>query len=533
MIDQARGGPRCRYTLPLALLAVASFLLYAAGVLMLRQDRAPGWALEAEAAFPAAVSYLIYGTKLAAVDNNVWERFMHPNGMSVQEVLALTASKSIPPGPVDPTTTDGTGAGTDLFAIVAMAMFGMNILSLVLLYLLMTGIAAVAFALRYRDRRMIVIPLYFLAVTVMLLTPLGSSSAAVDQVPIGGQRYFVLAAFLPALHIFFEIVDSSPAAEARRTAHLLLLFVQTLLLFGALLVRSSTGYLVMVLLAAWAWRLYRERGQPAQLRVLLCKAGVSACACALSIAFVVTALPAYVHSGRLFGNFWHRAFSTLSVHPDWPFGNLAKVYDCTKYLPQGLSRKIPDANGQCVWLAYPPNAKRPPGDVNRDLYGGEYEKVVRQAYFYVLAHYPRQVFETYAFLKSGMIGHIITAAWDDLFELPRAPVPKGLFAAAAAQVLVFVAFVICVLLKYRSVIDWQMAIFPICFLFSLAPLYVAMASFATTLDTVFLMYSCLILAVLLGVQLVAQAIPHRAPKTSRAQPASAHSAPKTTEIESR
>jgi hypothetical protein len=507
MIDQARPGYRCRHAALLAVLAVASFLLYAAGVLMLRQDRAPGWALEAAGAFPAAASYLVYGTPLGAVDHNVEAKFFHPDGMSVQDVLALAASKSIPPGPVAPTTVDGIGAGTDVFATAAMAMFGVNILSVVLLYLLMIGITAVAFILRYRDRRLIVIPLYFLVVTVMLLTPLVNSAVAVDQVPIGGQRYFVLAPFLPALHIFFEIVDRSPAAGRQRAlANSLLLFIQMLLLLAALLVRSSTGYLVMALFAVWAWRLYQERRHPAQLRVLLRKAAIGAGALVLSVVLVVTALPAYVHSGRLSGNIWHRAFSTLSVHPDWPFGDLRSVYDCTKYIPQGLTGNSPDANGQCVWWAYPPNAKRPPSDVARDIYGGDYERVVRQAYFYVLIHYPRQVFETYVFVKTRMIRNVITAAWNDVFDLGHAPLPGKFFAVALAQLLVFVGFVVSVGRDERTVIGRQMAIFPVFFLFSLLPLYVAEANFATTLDTVFLMYCCLVLAAVLLVQVVVQAV---------------------------
>jgi len=295
MINRMRPKWHRFHTVLLALLAVTSFLLYAVGVLALRQDRIPGWALEGAGGVTAAVSYLVYGTPFGAVEHEVEAKFIHPGGMSVQEILALVAKKSIPPGAVDPTTIDGTGAGTDVFTIFAMAMFGLNVFSLVLLYLLMIGITVAAFMLRYRDRRLIVVPLYFLCVTVMLLTPLGASADAAISMPVGGQRYFVLAAFLPALHIFFEIVDPSAAANLKRQiANSVALFVQGLLLFAVLLVRSSTGYLVLLLFAAWSWRLYRGRGQPALLRALLRKTAILACAGAISIAAVVIALPAYV-----------------------------------------------------------------------------------------------------------------------------------------------------------------------------------------------------------------------------------------------
>jgi hypothetical protein len=496
----------------LTLLAVASYLLYAAGALALRQDRATGWGLEAQGAIPAAVSYLVYGTPLGAVDRNVEAKFLHPEGLRAQDTLALAASKSIPPGAFEPTTIDGTGAGTDVFAIFAMAMFGLNLLALILAYLVLIGIAAVAFVLRFRDRRLIAVALYFFVITIMLLTPLGTSPMALDQVPIGGQRYFVLASFLPALHIFFEIVDRSPpGGRKREIANSLLLFIQALLLLGALLVRSSTGYLVLALLAAWAWQLYRDRRQPAQLCMLLRKTAILVGACAISVVVVMTALPAYVQSGRLFGNVWHRAFSTLNVHPDWPFGDLAKVYDCTKYFPQGFNRERVDENGQCVWWAYPANAKRPYADVARDTYGGDYEKVVRHAYFYVLSHYPRQMFETYAFVKSGLIKKVIVSAWNDLFELAGAPVGAGLFVIAVAQFLVFVGFVVAVAITDRAVIDRQVAIFPVFFVLSLAPLYVAFATVPTAVDMVFLMYACLVLAVLWVLQLMRNAIASGAP----------------------
>ena len=511
MIDGSEVAPRRRYAALLAALAAASFLLYAAGVLALRQDRLPGWALEAEGPIPAAVSHLLYGTHFGAVDLNVEARFMRRGGMSVQEVLALAASKSIPAGSTNNTTIDGTGAGTDVFAIVAMAMFGPHLLSLVLLYLLTVGIAAAAFVVRYRDRRSLVVPLYFLVVTVMLLTPFVTSAMAVDQAPIGGQRYFVLAAFLPALHIFFELIDRSPAgADTRDLAKSLPLFIQALLLLMSLLVRSSTGYLVMIIVAALAWRFRRTRAEPAPRRALWRKIKVLASACGIFAAVIAVALPAYVQKGRLFGTVWHRAFSTLSINPEWPFGDLAKVYDCTKYFPYALGKGSADADGQCVWWAYPPNATRPPFDVVRGTYDGEYETVVRRAYFYVLFHYPRQVFETYAFVKSRVIANVVTAAWHALFELRASPVAPAVFAMAAAQLLVFAAFVIAVAVAERTVVDWRMAVFPAAFLLSFLPLYVAVASGPTSLDMVFLMYSCLVLAVLLGCQLLARLLTARA-----------------------
>jgi hypothetical protein len=489
----------------LAFMAATSFLLYALGVLALHQDRAPGWAIEAQGPIPVAVSYLIYSTPLGATDVNVLTRFLHPNGASVQDILAAAANGSIPRGAIFPFSYDGLGAGTNLFATAAMWTFGVRISSLVLFYLAIVGIAVLAFVLRFRDNRLIVVPLYFLVVTILLLTPLSTSDIAVNQMPIGGHRYFVLAAFLPAMYIFFEITEkfNSPKAE-NRILNSFLLFAQGLLLFGVLVVRTSVSYVLAPLFVVLIWRIYTNRKQRDHLIPLVHKSTILAAALALWAAFVVVAIPAYVHTGRVFGVFWHRAFISFALHPDWPFGDLRQVYNCTQYIPAGLNRTAADSNGHCIWFAYPPNATRPANAA--DLYGGEYEKVLRHAYLNVLIHYPRQALDLYLIVKSKYIKDVLTAAWEFLFELNRAPVAKSVFVIAGAQLMLFIAFIYSLAIGRQPIVTWQLLIIPIFFLFSLAPLYVAWAVLWTSADTVFLMYSCLLLAGLLVIDFAIRAL---------------------------
>jgi len=503
MIDKTETAPHPIREVRFASMAIASFLLYALGVLALHQDRAPGWNIEAQGPIPSAVSHLVYGTRLGAMDENVMRAFLQPNGTIIQDVqgaLAKSAEGSIPRGPVYPYTFDGNGAGSNLFATIAMWMFGISISSLVLFYLSMIGVSTLAFVWRYQGKRLFVVPLYFLVATVMLLTPLCTSGLGIDQNPIGGNRFFVLATFLPAIHIYFEIIDRSDASGTHRISNSLALFVQGILLFGALLVRSSTGYVLGVLLGVLIWRIWRDRTKRAKLIELVLKTAIVGAAFAFWIVFVAAALPAYVKSGRVLGNFWHRAFISFSLDPAWPFGDLRKVYDCTRYLPEGLNRTAADRNGQCVWWTYPPNASRSMGEVNLGLYGGEYERALRNAYFYVLVHYPRQAFETYFYIKSHMLKDVLTAAWAFLFELPQAPVAEGLFVIVVAQLILFLAFAVSIAVTDLNTMDGRLIIFPILFFFSLAPLYVAWASSTTTNDTIFLMYSCLFLIVLFLVQ---------------------------------
>jgi hypothetical protein len=526
MIESARVW-RPAVKIALATMAYASLLLYATGLLALHQDRAPGWRLEAAGPLPVAVSYLVYGTPLGAADDNVEQRFLRPDGASVQALLAAAASGSIPRGAVDMYSPDGAGVGNNVFATAAMALFGIALSSLVKLYLVLVGISVVAFVLRFQDNRLIVVPLYLLVVTLVLITPFATAAAAVDYMPIGGQHYFGVAAILPALHIFFELTERTPAAaRRRRIANWLLLFVQAALLFAVILVRSSAGYLLIVLLAVWLWTIWSDRKQRGELAALAAKAVAVGAAFALWAVFVAVELPAYVKSGRTLGTVWHRTFGSLSLSPEWPFGNLRQVYECTAYIPEGLNRQEMDRNGHCVWWAYPPNKTRSIDEVRAGVYGAEYEEAMQQAFFYVAIHYPRQMFKLYVYEKSRRILIVLGEALHSsfglssapvakrLFGLPRAPVTKTLFAIVAAQGLLFIAFIVALAAVDRSIVDRSLLIFPIFFVASLAPLYVAFANYWTAADTVALFYCCLLLVVLLVTERALATMSARAPLAS-------------------
>jgi hypothetical protein len=250
------------------------------------------------------------------------------------------------------------------------------------------------------------------------------------------------------------------------------------------------------------WRLWRDRTRRDELTLLGSRAAIFGAAFALWTLFVLIALPAYVQSGRTLGIFWHRAFISFELHPEWPFGNLREVYDCTRYLPKGLGRGQSDANGVCVWLVYPPNRTRSLDEMAAGLYNNEYEAALRQAYFYVVTHYPRQVFELYVFVKSRYLETVLETAVKSFF----APAPKSLRAVVAMQGLLFIAFILALAGVYRSVVDRRMIIFPALLVASLPPLYVAWATLWTAADTICLFFCCLVLAVVLLAQLAAKAV---------------------------
>jgi hypothetical protein len=99
---------------------------------------------------------------------------------------------------------------------------------------------------------------------------------------------------------------------------------------------------------------------------------------------------------------------------------------------------------------------------------------------------------------------VLWRAWNYLFVVGHAPVARNLFVIAAAQLVLFATFVISVAAAGLTIVDRRLIIFPVFFLFSLIPLYVASANSWRTADSVFLMYACLVLALLLAMQLVAK-----------------------------
>jgi hypothetical protein len=493
-----------------AAMALASFALYAAGVLALHQDRTGQWDNE-RSGMAAAVSYLAYRAPLGAVAFNVERYFLQrpvdsagqplqttrPFAIDPEEAIAAaTAGRSMPSGGFRMFTIDGSGAGLPLFYTIAMGMFGTHVSSLVAFYLMVVGISVFAFAWRYRDERQFVVLLYFLTTSVMLLTPLCWLQIGADAAPIGGYRLFPLAAVLPVLHLYFEIVEPSDHAGRKlENSKLLALFIQGTVFFAVFLVRSSAGYLLITLVLVSILRLRPYPGGiKGNLRSPLGRKFASwAAAFVFWAAIIAVAMPHYVKEGRVFGVFWHRALVSLSYHPQWPFGNMSEVYNCTKYIPEGLTVRLSDRIGHCVWWAYPPNATRAAGSVNEDVYGGAYEAAMRRAYFYVLFHYPKQFFEVYAYTKSALIWDVLTSAWSFLLQLTDAPVAKSLFAIVAAQLALFISFIVAAAAAGLKAVDGKMLIFPLAFLVSLLPLYVVWAVLWTSADTIVLFYCCLAL----------------------------------------
>src|SRR5262249_18508857 len=162
----------------------------------------------------------------------------------------------------------------------------------------------------------------------------------------------------------------------------------------------------------------------------------------------------------------------------WPFGNLREVYDCTKFIPQGLNRKNADDNGMCVGWAYPPNHTKPQGELVEKVYGPEDQSVMRSALFDVIRSYPRQTFQIYFYYKPMAVWHTLQRGVDIEWRAFSAPV-LGL---VALQILLFLAFTIHGALAGSPEATWRLGVIPILFVLSLPSQFVAWSSLHTGVD---------------------------------------------------
>jgi hypothetical protein len=460
------------------LLAVLAFLAYAAALAWHHQAYKSNWRIEQSGALIFASSYLYYGKPLGSVETGLWNFFLQhlnsPDG-SADSLLAKAAQRAIPSSGTMATTLDGSGLGYPLFATASLLLFGPHSSSLTLGFLVLLGASVLAFVVRFPDGRLVATPILFLALTLMLFTPLGTAQWWIEQSPIGGMRSFALAGILPALHIVFELLDSAnkrPRAWARRS----LLALQLIVLLFVIWIRMSAIYFVgaiafAALLAIWLSR------RDAPTRPVLAKVAVLLAVAGCAYLAATSLMPdSYRDAGLTSENFWHRAFIGLGAHPGWPFGNLAAEFDCKAGIPEGLLPGISDRNGHCIYIAAVKEGAEP-----GPLYGRQYEEAVRRAYWQVVHEYPRQVIETYLLYKPVMIGKTL---WESA-KLDVSGRSAPLLIALCVQFIILIA-----LLRSSDVraLRSLFAGFVLLAAFSLIPQLFGWSSIATSIDVICYMY---------------------------------------------
>ena len=382
---------------------------------------------------------------------------------------------------------EGIGMGQTLFSATAMRLLGPHLSSLGYGFLLLMGFSVLAFVGRYKGALLAFVPLQFSALTCMLLTPLVTNQDVLDEAPIGGNRFFGILAILPAIHIFFEFADcAKPERGAQK--NLVFLGVQLFIFLFVLLVRSSNAYMLAPIVCAGLFSTLRD-SRVERYRIYL-KCGIAYVLGVVFLSIMIASAPYYLNTGRIGGIVWHRAFVSFVIHPEWPFGNLRDLYQCEKYIPEGLQRTgNADRNGHCVWMAFPPNRTRPVHQVQEETYGPEYERVLRRAVFNVIFSYPRQALELYLYYKPIVVATTLRAALD--WQLYSVPPPILLFTVLQAVVFIWFHVVSAKTTPFKA--PTMFGVLALFFLFSLAPQLVAWASLWTSPDLIFYMYAMFLL----------------------------------------
>jgi hypothetical protein len=401
-VPSIRDLTRGRIAIAIAI-AVLSFLVYLWAALLLHQQNQGGGAYNIErSSLAAAVSSALYGAPLGAVFDEISRSFLTV-GTPI-DILIDRLAAGATPSRLAPVVHDGTGLGYVVFATLAMHIFGTRLSALIWFYFVFVAISALAFLWRFRDGRLIAFSLYFSSLTIMLFTPLASDSKIFEQFPTGGIRYFSLLGILPALHIFLDIVDTRNRNIPDRWPDIVLPGIQVIILVLAIIVRGSTGVTMVALALTGAITAWIHRHDAVVFRRTLFKGAYIALLTAVIIGAVMLSFRNYVREGRVGSVFWHRVFISLSFHPEWPFGDMQDRYKCTKYIEKGL-RERGDRSGHCVWLHYGMEQNMPENKLIEGVYGKQYERALKRAFFEVLQTYPRQVLEMFVWYKPGLIAH--------------------------------------------------------------------------------------------------------------------------------
>jgi hypothetical protein len=380
-----------------------SWALFSAAVLFQQQYAVSGWIGERHHALPAALSYTLDGAPLTMMDLNFRRELMSgENPRNVVERLAKgeTARDRLV------FANDGIGPAFVVYASMVMKLLGPHLVSLVLAFLALLGISTLAFAARYQDRRLLVVPLYYLGLTFMLITMSGTDPIAMNHGQVAGERYVMLLAVLPAFHLMFEFLElaagrtpSSTGAAWRRAG---VLIAQSAILIGALLLRGAIAYMLLVAVLAGAWALRH----PNTRRIAIAYGACVAVTFAVVVGSLAASVPSYwLETGRFSTNVWHRLFVGMTFTRHWPYGDdIPKMFPCTTFSPGGLTMGGDNA-AYCAFLAGRPDlavdGQHFDETVLTHFYDANYERVLRDAFFKVVASHPKEFITYMVVWKTG------------------------------------------------------------------------------------------------------------------------------------
>ena len=497
------------------LLALASLVIYTFAVLSLQQDRSTRWYVEFDGAFSTALSNVVSCAPLGLVYGPI-EHFLtalHDPPMENAGVNTLAARKIATTPRQLTLRLDGNGIGYVIFATMAMKLFGPHIYSAIYFFLLLVGVSAIIYLARFRDQRLLLMPATFTILTVMLITPLATEPAVADQLPIGGVRYFSMAAIMPTLYLIMEFFDArwkatfapeQPLPGYRRwrlAGRLILMMIQVCLLVFAYLARASAGGFLAAVVAAALIALWLDRHNRARIWRDVGKLGLAATTAAAFVMFLIVSMPHdYWRQGQIFGAFWDRAAESLGISPHWPSPAMRAEFDCTfnKKFPEGLKRGTDDDNKACIW--YAENRGKPEAELDQKFFSPDFEAGMRHAVIRAFELDPMDVLLTVIWYKPRQLVDTVQKA----FDLRNATVHPVTLLCASLQCLLFLLFIVSGVMVYEKNIFAQWLAFFALGILSIPQYLVAWASLHLCVDIIFFVFSIVVLMFAMPIESLAR-----------------------------
>ena len=407
--------------------ALVCFVVFVLAAAELHQDRVDHFAVEEADPIPAALSHVLYGAPIGLVDTGLLQYFMTTHGQSAAAAVDEAARNAVPTHDWR-VPADGSGIGPPLSATLAFMLFGPHARSILWQFLALLGISTLSYVMRFRHERLWVAPVYLGGLTLWLLTMGGGGPLSINQAPLGGMRSYILIAILPVVHWCFELVAAEAASWREALTRGVLLAPQVAIFGFTIVVRYSPIAFVPAVIMSALLAVRYGTAKRAGLLSLLPLAALLACVYGL----FPLSFPEQAQSGRLQSVVWHRAVVSLSINPAWPFPGLQDRYKCP-LIPGALAHRGKDSIGHCVWFAAPMNQSLPVAEVAAGLYGADYERTMRDAFFDIAAHYPFETLATFLYYKPyWMIDQTLKA----LAPWPKAPTPVAVLAAIEMLLLV-------------------------------------------------------------------------------------------------
>jgi hypothetical protein len=381
-------------------MAFASLLIYSAAVWSTHQHLKSQYSSE-KFIIASALSHSLYGMPIGGVYAGFARALIYQRSTDIQQGVAELKGGAVPPGdflPLLPTMPDGLGIVMVATVSLLSSIFGATLLVFPILAVAASALSVLCMAVRFPDARLCVVPLHFLLLTTLSLSPVGTEPVHIDQFSIGGVRYVGLLAILPAIHIAFEILDSRTERLGWEKKLATLLQVVTFVLCAN--PRAGVAYLffatlTMVALALW------KRTAAVERRAIVTKTSSIISVMVVSVMLIYAMAPsAYRQEGRVNGTFWHRLIVGLGTNPNWPFGDFASRYDlCVPPFSKPMQPGVTDETGNCIWVQYvrsnlPDTNESLHSIINQGFYGNIHERLERDAFLQILSDYPADVVET-------------------------------------------------------------------------------------------------------------------------------------------